>query len=63
MVTARNGSAICSSPIRAVVAGGTGYNNTIEYFSIVTAGNALDFGDITEGRRTVAGASNGHGGL
>ena len=37
LVTARNGSAICSSPIRAVVAGGTGYNNTIEYFSIVTA--------------------------
>ena len=63
LVTARNGSAICSSPIRAVIAGGVGYTNSIEYFSIVTAGNAQDFGDITEGRRTVAGASNGHGGL
>jgi len=29
----------------------------------MTTGNALDFGDLTEGNGYCAGASNGHGGL
>jgi len=65
LVTTRTGAAICSSPIRGVVAGGStpSLTTAIDCFSIVTAGNAVDFGDITVARRTCAGASNGHGGL
>jgi len=65
LVTARTGSAICSSPIRGVAACGSnpGLTNSIECYSIVTAGNAVDFGDVATARRTVGGASNGHGGL
>jgi len=65
LVTTRTGAAICSSPIRGVVAGGStpSLSTNIDCFSIVTAGNAVDFGDTTQARRTVAGASNGHGGL
>ena len=65
LVTTRTGAAICSSPIRGVVAGGNtpSLSTNIDSFSLVTAGNALDFGDITTARRTCAGASNGHGGL
>ena len=65
LVTTRTGAAICSSPIRGVVANGNtpSLSTNIDYFSIVTAGNAFDFGDTTQARRTSAGASNGHGGL
>jgi len=65
LVAARTGAAICSSPIRGVVANGNtaSMTNSIDYFSIVAAGNAVDFGDTTQARRTSAGASNGHGGL
>ena len=37
--------------------------NTIDYVQIMTTGNAIDFGDLTDARRNIAGASNGHGGL
>jgi hypothetical protein len=30
---------------------------------IMTTGNAVDFGDLTQGRLQNAGTSNGHGGL
>jgi len=65
LLAGRNGAAICSSPTRGVIACGTnpGMTNSIECFSLVTLGNAIDFGDTTEARRTVGGASNGHGGL
>ena len=37
--------------------------NVIEYISISTTGNALDFGDLTIKNQQTTGASNGHGGL
>ena len=37
--------------------------NTIEYITIATLGNGIDFGDLTAVRRDMAGASNGNGGL
>ena len=65
LVTARTGGALCSSPTRGVTACGSNpsLTNSIECFSIVTLGNAVDFGDVSTARRTVAGASNAHGGL
>jgi hypothetical protein len=65
LVTARTGGAICSSPTRGVIACGSnpGLTNSIECFQLTTLGNAQDFGDVATARRTVAGASNGHGGL
>jgi len=65
LVTARGGAAICSSPTRGVVANGynPGLTATIDCFSLTTTGNAVNFGDTTDSRRTCGGASNGHGGL
>ena len=65
LVTARTGGALCSSPTRGVTACGSnpGLTNSIECFQLTTLGNAVDFGDVSTARRTVAGASNGHGGL
>jgi hypothetical protein len=37
--------------------------NRIEYVTISTTGNAIDFGDMVSGRWGGAGFSNGHGGL
>ena len=53
---------------RALVAGGENdgavFRNTIDYFDIVTTGNAIDFGDLTQARtKDQAAFSNGHGGL
>ena len=65
LLATRTGAAICSSPIRGVAACGSNpsLTNSIECYSIVTTGNAVDFGDVATARRTVGGASNGHGGL
>ena len=65
LLAGRTGCALCCSPIRGVAACGSnpGLTNSIECYSIVTTGNAVDFGDATKARRTVGGASNGHGGL
>jgi len=65
LVTARTGGALCSSPTRGVTACGSNpsLTNSIECFQLTTLGNAVDFGDVATARRTVAGASNGHGGL
>ena len=55
-----------SSPTRGVFAGGSDptISNVIDYITIQTLGNALDFGDITTtGRAQASGCSNGHGGL
>jgi hypothetical protein len=37
--------------------------NVIEFITIATAGNTTDFGDLTQARRALGSASNGHGGL
>ena len=38
---------------------GMGKGNTIEYVTIDTLGNVTDFGDLTEARSGLSGASNG----
>ena len=37
--------------------------NTIDYIAIASAGDAVDFGDLTATTRGNAGCSNAHGGL
>ena len=41
----------------------TGNQNTIQYFTIASTGDAADFGDLIESDSGGAEASNGHGGL
>jgi len=57
-----------SSSTRAVFTGG--YNpstnaqySTMDYFQIMTTGDAIDFGDLTSARHHFTACSNGHGGL
>jgi len=59
--------ASCESPTRAIFAGGNeGYNypttavaqNSIDYVTIQTLGNAFDFGDLLDGRTGIAGCSS-----
>ena len=55
-----------SSPTRAIYAGGfkdSGDENAIQYVTIPTTGNAIDFGNLTESKFQFSGSSNGHGGL
>jgi hypothetical protein len=59
-----------SSPTRGVFAGGYGGNtgsaditNIIQYITIASAGNAIDFGDLSVARESLAACSNAHGGL
>ena len=37
--------------------------NVIDYVTIASAGNAQDFGDLSQNRRAGGGASDSHGGL
>ena len=50
---------------RGVFGGGysPGFTNVMQYITIATTGNALDFGDLTSARSVGACCSNGHGGL
>ena len=70
MTVARGSSAGTSSPTRMVIiGGGTGPSypytvvNTIDFVTIATTGNAVDFGDTENNRISAAAVSNGHGGL
>jgi len=65
-----SGMGACSSSTRGVFGGGitptpapATRTNVIEYITILTQGNAIDFGDLTVGRNGAGGLSNGHGGL
>ena len=66
LTVARGGLGACSSAIRGVFGGGfidpTQYswvtNNTIDYITLATTGNALDFGDLTLTRATLASCSS-----
>jgi len=54
-----------NSPVRMVFNVGN-YNSSpsgLEYIQIMTKGNAIDFGNLANGRWGPAGTSNGHGGL
>jgi hypothetical protein len=37
--------------------------NTMNYVTISTTGDAVDYGDLTEGKSDVSALSNAHGGL
>tara|TARA_B000000565_G_C23455698_1_gene249947 strand:- start:123 stop:518 length:396 start_codon:yes stop_codon:yes gene_type:complete len=69
LTTTRSQMQGCNSRTRCVYSGGiqtapvaTGMN-TSDFIQIMSTGNAVDFGDSTQGRRQMCGASNGHGGL
>jgi hypothetical protein len=47
----------------ATVGGGANESNTIDFVIISSAGNAQDFGDLTEGRGGAGACSDCHGGL
>ena len=55
----------CASPTRVVWGGGETSPplNTMDYVRIMSAGNAIDFGDLTTARFNAFASSNGHGGL
>ena len=69
LVTGRNSVAAVSSSIRAVFQGGGGYGNghaariLLDYITIASTGNALDFGDHTTEKYLSGSLSNAHGGL
>ena len=59
-----------SNSTRGVIAGGRinpapslPATNHMEYVTISTTGNGLDFGELIEPERTGAGCSDSHGGL
>ena len=55
-----------SSPIRGVFAGGyktPGISDVIDYITIDTLGNAVDFGDLIAAASIWCGCSDSHGGL
>jgi hypothetical protein len=60
------GDGNCASATRGIFAGGyvapTGVN-TIDYVTILTQGNAVDFGDLSGNRFGMGSFSNAHGGL
>ena len=55
----------CASPTRVVWGGGETSPpvNTMDYVQIMSAGNAIDFGDLSDARFNAFASSNGHGGL
>ena len=55
----------CASPTRVVWGGGETAPplNTMDYVQIMSSGNAIDFGDLTDARFNAFASSNGHGGL
>jgi hypothetical protein len=64
LTNVRYGAVAAASPVRAVWAGGNinatggGATNIIDYVTIASTGNAIDFGDLTAARDGVGGASN-----
>ena len=48
---------------RGLFGGGDGPSNVIEYVTIATTGNAIDFGDLTVARYRLAACSNGTRGV
>ena len=53
---------VCSSGTRGLFLGG-GTVNVIQYITIASAGNAVDFGDLTVSRYAGSACSNVQGGL
>ena len=68
LTVARQEAGGVSDTIRGVAAGGypgpsANNTDTIDYFSLATGGNAVDFGNLSQARFGCSGSSNGHGGL
>ena len=69
LTTARQmygGNGNCASSTRGIFAGGyiaPAHSNVIDYVTILTQGNAVDFGDLSTVRHTFGSLSNAHGGL
>ena len=68
MTVGRYSFSSVSTQTRAVWAGGSAgapndNYNVLDYVEISTLGDAMDFGDLTEGRYGTAAASDSHGGL
>jgi hypothetical protein len=69
LTTARqmyNSNGNCASPTRGIFAGGyiaPAHSNVIDYVTILTQGNAVDFGDLSTVRYGFGSLSNAHGGL
>jgi hypothetical protein len=57
--------AACASTTRAVFGGGStgALQNVIQYVTIDSTGNSLDFGDLISANYELAATSNVHGGL
>ena len=65
-VSARQRGGLGNSTRAMACAGTTSAPNktdTIDYFSLPTGGDAVDFGNLSQARFGCSGASNGHGGL
>ena len=59
MTTVRKTLAAASNSVRAVFAGDEiGPENTIDYVTIATLGNAIDFGDLIAGRGEFCGGAS-----
>ena len=52
-----------SSSIRAVFGTGVTGLNAVDYITIASTGNAIDWGDLNVNAEYKGSASNGHGGL
>ena len=52
-----------ASPTRGISAGGSSQTNVIQYVTIASTGDAIDFGDLTAGRSFMGAASNSTTGL
>jgi hypothetical protein len=68
--SATNVGGSCSSSTRGLHGGGqnpgsipAAYTNVVEYVTILTQGNAVDFGDLTRTDAGINALSNAHGGL
>tara|TARA_R100001082_G_scaffold110835_1_gene91974 strand:+ start:985 stop:1989 length:1005 start_codon:yes stop_codon:yes gene_type:complete len=59
----RINGACASSSTRAILAGGGGSDNSITYIQFASLSDDIDFGDLTVGRRTQHGTSNGLRGI
>tara|TARA_Y100001963_G_C6673364_1_gene396207 strand:- start:21 stop:935 length:915 start_codon:yes stop_codon:yes gene_type:complete len=59
----RNMAAGVENSVRGVWGGNTPATTNIEYLSMQTEGNAVDFGDLTGSFAKMEGCSNAHGGL
>ena len=61
----QSGGEAVTSPTRLAACGGSGSSwfTNIDYIQIMSDGNWMDFGDLTDDAGNMGGTSNGHGGL